>query len=400
MVKIEYGKEIISNLKDDPSNPNKMTKEQLESVSNSIKKFGFIIPIIVNKDNVIIDGHQRKIAAEKLNITEVPVVRVDVDNIDAKLLKQILNKLKGTHDIDLDLEEYRSIYEAQGNLDYLKDFVAMEDEFINNIINELDSNNNKHTEEELEATPNVDGIETSIKLGDIINLGNHRIMCGDSTDKETVDKLMCGNKADMVFTDPPYGINYSGGRTQVVSHKEYGKIENDDLKGVELGNLINQIFNYNAKEYYICVSPIMQKPFLDKIASLNKKIDAVIVWDKQNAGLGYMQYRRRCEFILYIREIPFKKKYKSDIDLWEIPRDSAIEYVHGNQKPIKLVERAIYNSSKLNELILDLFLGSGSTLIACENTNRVCYGMELDTHYCEVICQRYEKLTGNKREYI
>ena len=127
-------KDILFNLKEDKSNPNVMTKEQILSVANSIKKYGFIIPIIVNKDNVIIDGHQRKKAAELLGMDGVPVIRLNVDKVDAKLLKQIMNKLKGTHDLDLDLEEYKFILEEQGNLDLLKEFVAMDDEYINEIL--------------------------------------------------------------------------------------------------------------------------------------------------------------------------------------------------------------------------------------------------------------------------
>jgi len=141
MMFLKIENEVIYNLKEDESNPNRMTKEEITAVANSIKKYGFIIPIIVNKDNVIIDGHQRKKAAEQLGMEEVPVVKLDVDKVDQKLLKQILNKLKGTHDPELDLEEYKFIYEEQGNLDLLKDYVAMDDEYINNIIQELDANN-------------------------------------------------------------------------------------------------------------------------------------------------------------------------------------------------------------------------------------------------------------------
>jgi ParB/RepB/Spo0J family partition protein len=130
--------ELIVNLKTDSSNPNKMTKEQIQSVANSIKKFGFLVPIIVNKDNVIIDGHQRLKAADLLGIEEVPVVKLDVDKIDAKLLKQIMNKLKGTHDFDLDLEEYKAILEAQGNLDSLKELVSMGDYEISDIIDSIE----------------------------------------------------------------------------------------------------------------------------------------------------------------------------------------------------------------------------------------------------------------------
>ena len=202
----------------------------------------------------------------------------------------------------------------------------------------------------------------------------------------------------MVFTDPPYGIDYSGGRTQVVEKKEYGKLKNDDLQGEELGNLICNVFNYNKAEadVYICVSPIMQKPFLDYIEMQNKDINAVIVWDKKQPGLGYMAYRRQCEFILFIKGKPFKKGDTTDFDLWSISRDDATTYVHGTQKPIKVPARAITNSSKAEDVVLDYFGGSGSTLIACEQLNRKCRMMEYDPKYIDVIIARWEQFTGQK----
>lgn len=221
-------------------------------------------------------------------------------------------------------------------------------------------------------------------------------MCGDSTIKSDVERLMNDEKANMVFTDPPYGIDYSGGRTQIVRKKDYGKLKNDDLQEEQLGNLICNVFNFNKEgaDIYICVSPIMQKPFLDYIEQEGKEINAVIVWDKKQAGLGYMAYRRQCEFILFIKGKPFKKGDISDFDLWSILRDDTTTYVHGTQKPVKVSARAINNSSKVNDIVVDLFGGSGSTLIACEQLNRKCYMMELDPHFCDVIIKRWEKLTG------
>jgi len=209
---------------------------------------------------------------------------------------------------------------------------------------------------------------------------------------------MNGQKADMVFTDPPYGIDYSGGRTQVVKDKNYGKLMNDDLQGEELGGLIKQVFNFSSDiaDHYICVSPIMQKPFLDFIESSGKSINAVIVWDKKQPGLGYMSYRRQCEFILFIKGNQFRKGDNSDFDLWQISRDNGQDYVHGTQKPIGVPARAINNSSKQDNTVLDLFGGSGSTLIACEQLNRKCYMMELDEYYCSIIIERWEKLTGKQ----
>ena len=247
-----------------------------------------------------------------------------------------------------------------------------------------------------------ENVEPIVEKGDIWQLGNHRLMCGDSTNITDLDKLLNKIKADLVFTDPPYGLDYSGGRTQVVKKKTYGKLLNDNLEDKDLGLLIQFIFSYIKKEadVYVCVSPLFQKPFLDMINELGKKVDAVIVWDKKNAGLGYMKYRRQCEFILYVNGKSFKKGDKSDFDLWSISKDNTKEYKHGTQKPIELIERAINNSSKSEDIVLDLFGGSGSTLLACEKTNRINYSMELDKKYCDVIIKRWENFTGKKAERI
>lgn len=180
--------------------------------------------------------------------------------------------------------------------------------------------------------------------------------------------------------------------------KTYGKIKNDALSGDDLGNLISKVFSFNKPfaDVYICVSPIIQKPFLDAIESGGRIVDAVIVWNKKVPGLGYMAYRRQTEFVLFVKGKEFKKGDPSDVDLWEIGRDAGTEYVHGTQKPVALSERAITNSSKIDQIVLDLFGGSGSTLIACEKTNRHCRMMELDPKYCDVIIKRWQEYTGKK----
>jgi DNA modification methylase len=161
--------------------------------------------------------------------------------------------------------------------------------------------------------------------------------------------------------------------------------------------LISNVFLFNKQEadVYICVSPKMQKPFLDFIENSNKTIDAVIVWDKKQPGLGYMSYRRQCEFILFVKGGAFKKGDTSDFDLWSISRDNGQDYVHGTQKPIAVPSRAINNSSKKDDLVLDYFGGSGSTMVAANQLKRKCYGMELDPKYCDVIVARMIKLDSN-----
>ena len=365
------------------NNAKKHDKKQIANVAESIRQYGFVQPVVIDAEGVIVIGHCRVLAAKKLGLKEVPCVCVD------ELTPEQVNTLR-----IVDNKSNESEWDIELLAAELPELDLSGFEFDFNLPEE------KQTADVIEdAIPEVDeNAEPVTKLGDIWQLGKHRLMCGDSTDKATVELLMDGKKADMVFTDPPYGIDYSGGRTQVVNTKDYGKLKNDNLQGEALGNLICNVFKYNKAEadVYICVSPIMQKPFLDYIAEEGKRINAVIVWDKKQPGLGYMAYRRQCEFILFVKGKPFKKGDASDFDLWSISRDDATSYVHGTQKPVGVSARAINNSCKKDDLVLDLFGGSGSTLIACEQLVRTCYMMELDPKYCDVIIKRWENLTGEK----
>jgi DNA modification methylase len=363
---------------------------QVAQIAASIKEFGWTNPILIDGDNTIIAGHGRLLAARKLGMEEVPAIILDhltkaqqralviADNQLALNAGWDMGMLKAEIE-DLNLENF--------NLELL----GFDDDFLDGLLETAPSGG--MTDED--AVPEVPETPKTV-LGDVWVLGNHRLMCGDSTSIDAVDKLMNGAKADMVFTDPPYGIDYSGGRTQVVATKTYGKLKNDDLKGDDLGNLICNVFT-NAKpeaDAYICVSPIMQKPFLDWLEAAGKKIGAVIVWDKKQPGLGYMHYRRQTEFILFVAGRQFKKGDKSDFDLWAISRDNGSNYQHGTQKPVALPSRAIENSSKSGDMVLDLFGGSGSTLIACEKTGRSNRSMELDPKYCDVIIKRWQDFSG------
>lgn len=373
----------ISDLKPYESNPRR-NDEAVQYVANSIEEFGFKVPIVVDKDNIIIAGHTRLKAAEQLGLKEVPcIVADDLNDEQIKAFRLADNRTAEIADWDLEL--------LSDELDDIIDFDMSDFGFVfDEIEEELEA-----IEDDYNAEPPD---EPKAKLGDIYQLGRHRLMCGDATSVDDVEKLMDDKRADTVFTDPPYGIDYSGGRTRVVAEKNYGKLKNDDLQDEELGSLICNVFNFNKEQadVYICVSPIMQKPFLDYIEKYNKEINAVIVWDKKQPGLGYMAYRRQCEFILFVKGTPFKRGDKSDFDLWSISKDDATTYVHGTQKPVKVSARAIENSSKKDDIILDLFGGSGSTLIACEQLSRNCYMMEIDPRYIDVIIDRWEKLTGEK----
>lgn len=366
--------------------------EQITQIAASIKEFNFTNPILIDEHNGIIAGHGRLMAAKKLKLEQVPTITLQ-GLTEAQRKAYVIADNKLALNAGWDLELLKIEIDELKDLDFDIDLLGFNADELADLIPEIETLADGKEDEVPE--PPVDPVT---KRGDIWLLGNHRLMCGDSTMIDDVEKLMNGNKADMVFTDPPYGIDYSGGRTQVVNEKDYGKIKNDALEGEDLGNLISQIFNFTKSEadYYICVSPIMQKPFLDYIEAQNKKISAVIVWDKKQAGLGYMAYRRQCEFILFIKGGKFKKGDKSDFDLWSISRDNGKDYVHGTQKPVAVPERGVGNSSKKDDAVLDLFGGSGSTLIACEKLARNAFVMELDEKFVDVIIKRWQDYTGKE----
>lgn len=381
-------------LKTFQGNLKEMTKENCRKLKSSILKYGWCAPVFVWGEDYILDGHGRLLVLAELlkegySIGDLPVVDIQADTKKqaGEILLAINSKFQTI--TDQGLHEFMAAMEI--GFDELDGFALDMD--LERFGNEYFTENGLTDPDEI---PEV--TEPTTKAGDLWLLGEHRLLCGDATKVEDVNRLMDGRKADMVFTDPPYGINYSGGRTQVVATKTYGKLKNDDLQGADLGNLLLNVFLNNKSEadVYVCVSPIMQAPYLQFIESSGKKIDAVIVWDKKNAGLGYMAYRRQTEFILFVKGGEFKKGDKSDFDLWSIGKDLTTAYIHGTQKPVALPIRAIQNSSKQGDIVLDLFLGSGSTLIAAEKTGRICFGVELDEHYVSVIIERYENFSGKQ----
>ena len=374
-----------------PSNPRQWGKGELANLVKSIRETpellearGLIVWPYAGK-YVILGGNMRFSALREMNAVDAPCMVVPEDTPMEKLREIVIkdNGAFGSWDYDMLANEWDDLPLPEWGVP------AWDTE-------NLESVSAPKEVEEDDFDESKDHIEVRCKKGDVWQLGDHRLMCGDSVSLDDVKKLMGGAEADMVFTDPPYGIDYSGGRTQTVSKKDYGKLKNDDLKGSELGNLICNVFQFNKEgaDVYVCVSPIMQKPFLDYLDGVGRKTDAVIVWDKKQPGLGYMAYRRQCEFILFIKGGKFHKGDKSDVDLWSINRDEGATYVHGTQKPVAVSARAINNSSKEGDIVLDLFGGSGSTLLACEQLDRHCRMMELDPHFADVIIARWEKFTG------
>lgn len=347
-------------------------KEQIEQIKNSIVEFGNNDPIAIDEDYVVIEGHGRLMALKELGYKEVECIILEGLTEDQKNAYRLVhNKLTMNSDFDAEglLQELEKITLDMGDFG----FEALE------ITEDV-----TQTEVVEDDIPEVDEeSEPVVQYGEVWQLGNHRLMCGDSTSKECVDTLMNGAKADMVFTDPPYNVAFNG------RSGNFDVIKNDNLSEDEFKEFINQTIQtikyINAPNYYIWCNWKFYSLLQDKLDYKN-----CIVWAKNVFGLG-KGYRHQHEFCLFNGQID--EAIKNESDLWEIAKD--YNYVHPTQKPIALCARALTNH-KQAENIIDLFGGSGSTLIACEQLNRTCYMMELDPKYCDVIIKRWETLTGKK----
>jgi len=358
---------------------------QIAQLAGSIKEFGFNNPILIDKDNGIIAGHGRVMAARKLGLTEVPTILLDHLNETqrkAYILADNRIAINSTWDNEMLSLELMDI----------KDDVSLA--MLGFSVDELDAllNPTQLTDglTDEDAVPEVP-IEPTTKLGDIYQLGNHRLMCGDSTSIDAVEKLMDGQKADMVFTDPPYGVDYKG-------------INNDSRNGLE--DLLRGAFGN-----YFAVSKSGASIYCfhsDRCADVFHKVfreffhfSSMIIWAKNSLTLSQTDYQSQHEPCLYGWMDNGTHSWHSDrkqTSVWKFDKERVAG--HTTPKPVALVEKAISNSSKSGDIVIDLFGGSGSTLIAAEKIGRHSILMELDPKYCDVIIKRWEDFTGKKAELL
>jgi DNA modification methylase len=389
----------INTIKPYENNPRKLKDSAIEKVAKSIKEFGFRQPIVVDKEKIIVVGHTRYRASKKLGLTNVPITiaeNLTPEQINAYRIADNRTNEEAEWDIELLKSELKDLQ--------LKDFdlnlTAFDEDQLNNFL--FEEKDGLTDEDAVPETPE----EPITKLGDIWKLGNHRLMCGDSTLINNFDKL-CLEQADMIFTDPPYGMSYGGGRAEGSTPKgalvkAHEMIKNDDLRDEELINLVKDSLSTSLMKSkqgsasYICFTWRTYSEFYKALTDAGFKIKNCIVWDKKSIGLGLSHYRPQHEFIFYCGEQWYGDKSQSDV--WYMSRGATSKYVHPTQKPVELICKALENSSKNEDVIIDCFGGSGSTLIACEKLNRKARVMELDPKYCDVIVKRWEQFTGKKAE--
>ena len=360
-------------------NPRELTKDQHKQLTDSINRFGLVDPLIINthKDraNILVGGHQRLKIAKELGFKDVPCVEVDLTLDKEKELNVRLNKNTGQWDWD-SLANYFDAGE-------LLEWGFTEDELQFSEPEEVQG---------LTDDDDVPEVEESItKQGDLWILGEHRLLCGDATKKEDVERLMDGQKADMVFTDPPYGINEKGDRSKrggLAKGNNFKSFKDDTIQYAV--DAINIIKDYDIKNqvwwganYYCHFLPQTNNWF-----GWDKRVD-----DKQK------DTQSDCELAYVVSKWSSVRIFRH---LWKgMMKDSekGLARVHPTQKPIALAEWC-FNYFDNIKSVIDLFLGSGSTLIACEKTNRKCFGMEIDPHYCDVIVKRWEDYTGKQADRI
>lgn len=364
------------------SNSRTHSDEQVAQIAASIKEFGWTNPILIDGENGIIAGHGRLMAARKLGQTEVPVIELK-DMTEAQKKAYVIADNKLALNAGWDNEILKIEIEALKEVGFDIDLLGFDEKELGLLL-EPEQVQGLTDEDAAPAVPD----EPQTKPGDIYQLGNHRLMCGDSTSIDAVDNLMENKRPDMVFTDPPYNVAFNG------RSGKFDVIKNDDLPEHQFSQFIEdwlQTFEVNKpNSYYICCNWAFYGILQTKL-----KPKACIVWAKNVFGLG-KGYRHQHEFILFDGLID--PSIKNESDLWQIAKDT--NYVHPTQKPVAISERAIKNSTKPNNLVLDYFGGSGSTLIACEKTGRHARLMELDPKYCDVIVKRWEDFTGKKAQLV
>ena len=362
----------ISELKDYENNPRKNDKA-VDAVANSINSFGFKVAIIIEPDGTIIAGHTRVKAAKKLGMDEVPCIIADdlsedqikafriADNKTAELADWDTDKLiEELKNIEMDMEQF-----GFDDLEKLLDRDVLEDDFV-------------------EELPEV----AYSKKGDIFVFGKHRLMCGDSTKPEDVEKLRDGEVMDMVFTDPPYNVDYEGSTGMTIQND---KQSDEDFYNFLLSAFKNMFDSLKSGgPIYVCHADSEGVNFRNAFKNAGFKLAECLIWVKNSLVLGRQDYHWRHEPILYGWKEGSGHYFindRSQDTVWEYNKPK-VNDLHPTMKPLELVGRAIKNSSKNNDKVMDLFGGSGSTMIAAEQINRTAYLMELDEKYTDVIVKR------------
>ena len=380
----------ISKLNPAEYNPRKQLKsgdKEYESIKQSIEEFGFADPVVVNSDMTIIGGHQRLTVAAALGYTEIPCAIVDVDKTQEKALNIALNKITGEWNKELLADLIKELQDA----DFDMGKTGFEPPEIEQLFNSV--HDKKITEDDFDIDAELQK-PCVAKTGDIWLLGKHRVICGDSILPETYERLMDKVRANMVLTDPPYNVNVE---------ETAGKIKNDNMADEDFYKFLFAAF-VNMEQsmeadasIYVFHADTQGLNFRKAFTDAGFYLSGCCIWKKNALVLGRSPYQWQHEPCLFGWKKDGKHQWYSDrkqTTIWEYDRPKSSKE-HPTMKPIALMAYPIQNSCMSNCIVLDPFLGSGSTLIACEQTGRICYGIELDEKFVDVIVNRYIEQRGS-----
>jgi DNA modification methylase len=370
------------------------SEKQIEQIAASIGEFGFTNPILATGDGRIVAGHGRLQAVKKLGFKDVPVVVVDhltQEQIKAYTLADNKLALNAGWDNDL-LSVELSELAATG---YDISLIGFDEGELSELLGNAESELNGDPDE----VPEVQEVAIT-QPGDLWVMGDHRLLCGDSTDSEQLLMLLDGNKADMLFTDPPYGVDYEGGHFhsgKVDIKRKREKLANDNNAGIYC-KIAAQIGKFVDGPCYIWFADSKAYEVYKALYEHKFVVHALLIWHKTNAKYAAMnaQYKQRHEPCLYCKPPGTTLRWIGDSTestIWEIKRDAKNEY-HPTQKPVELALKAIGNHKV--QTVLDCFAGSGSTIIAAQQLGKKCYALEISPNYCDVIVKRWQQLTGKE----
>ena len=408
----------ISRLKTWPENPRIMPEAEMHKLVRSVESFGMVEPLVVRRsDQLVIGGHQRLAAAKVLGFTKVPVVYVEVSDEEAKTLNLALNRIQG----EWDLPKLGALLdELRGLPDFDISLTGFDDGEIEELLSELEHQQPPpDVEETFDAEQAMAEAErqtgpTRVQPGDLWELGKHRLLCGDATDPASWERLMQGQKAHAIITDPPYGINYLGGRAaqeERISSRRRGAEGRegdaywDDLTDEQYRTLLTSSLGLahqhsdSKAPLYLWHASSHLRDVLDCMRETGWQERNLLVWVKNNgAGALFAQYKHWYEPCFYAFKRGKTPRWygpSNERTVWEYDKPS-VNDLHPTMKPVPLIERSILNSTSRRQLVVDCFLGSGTAIIAAQRTGRVCCGMERDARYCDVIVARWEALTDQE----
>lgn len=377
-----------------------------EKLKKSIDEFGYLEPLVWNqRTKTLISGHQRFKILLAHGVQEVEVSVVDLPIQKEKQLNLILNKVRG----DWDEEKLADVLKE---LSAIPDFNIEETGFDLAEVSEIFDANCAVIDDDFDPDAEFASVEKPVtQFGELIELGKHRILCGDSANPEALKKLMAGCKVNLADFDMPYNVNYMGGDRPTADgrpkdSKEWERIYSDNMPQAEYESWMRKILE-NVKQYlhpgsaiYIWQGHRQFPPMYQILLELDFHISCVIAWVKESAAISYADYSFQSEQCLYgwLNGAPhYFAGSPGESNVWRVKREPTKSYEHPTQKPVALRQRSVRNSSKIGDIVLDTFLGSGSILLACEALNRRCFGIEIDPKYCDVVVRRYLKLVGKEK---